>query len=155
MDTQLQKYVDQVFMKYDRDRNGWLNINEIYGFFNEVLALSGQNRMLSQQEAMNIARNMDRNGDGRIVKIELYTALKAILNEQQGYSPSQDQPLYNQPNYGNRGGYNQPGYGQPGYGNQGGYGGQQGGYGNYNQGGYNQGGYGQQQGWGNQGGRGW
>ena len=90
---------------------------------------------------MNIGRSMDRNGDGRIAKMELYTALKAILNQQQGYNTSQDQPLYNQPGYGNQGSYS-------------GYGGQQGGYGNYNQPGYNQGGYGQP-GYGNQGGRGW
>lgn len=64
---------------------------------------------------------MDRDRNGRISKIELYTALKAILNQQQGYSPQQDQPLYNQgrnqygnqygSQYGNSNHYN-TGYGQ-------------------------------------------
>lgn len=48
---------------------------------------------------------MDRNMDGRITKLELYSGLKAILNQQQGYTPSQDQPradqFYSQGNCGN------------------------------------------------------
>ena len=49
MDTQLQRYIDQAFIKYDRDRNGFLDINELSGFVNEVFALSGQSRRLTQQ----------------------------------------------------------------------------------------------------------
>lgn len=80
MDTKLQQYVDQVFVRYDRDRNGWLNINEIGGFMNEVMSMSGQPNMLTPQRVASIAQGMDINRDGRIAKIELYTALKAILN---------------------------------------------------------------------------
>ena len=84
--------MDQVFARYDGDRNGWLNIQELAGFTNEVLRMSGSSRVLSQQEILAIGGNMDRNRDGRITKMELYTALKAILNQQQGYSAQQDQP---------------------------------------------------------------
>ena len=92
MDTQLMKYVDQVFLKYDFDRSGFLTLNEIGNFFNECLANSGQSRRVTQQEAIQYMMNMDRNMDGRISKLELYSGLKAILNDQQGYSPDQDQP---------------------------------------------------------------
>lgn len=61
---------------------------------------------------------MDKDGDRRITKMELYTALKAILNQQQGFSQTQDQPMYNQGGqYRQQGGqYNQQGgqYGQQG-----------------------------------------
>ena len=111
MDTKLQQYVEQVFARYDRDRSGCLNVNEIAGFINEVMSLSGYPTNLNQQQIFAIAGNMDINKDGRIAKMELYTALKAILNQQQGYSVKQDQPLYNQ----------QQGYGNQGFGNQRGF----------------------------------
>ena len=54
---------------------------------------------------------MDQNMDGRITKLELYSGLKAILNKQQGYMPSQDQPradqFYNQ-GHSNNYNYNTP-----------------------------------------------
>lgn len=49
MDTQLQGYVDTVFAKYDVDRSGFLDGREASLFFNDTLALSGQNKRLSQQ----------------------------------------------------------------------------------------------------------
>ena len=52
MDTQLQKYIDQVFIKYDFDRSGFLTLNEISNFFNECLANSGQRRRVTQAEAV-------------------------------------------------------------------------------------------------------
>jgi hypothetical protein len=127
MDTKLQQYVESAFARYDRDRSGCLNANEIAAFINEVMAASGYPTNLTQQQIYAIAGNMDINGDGRIAKMELYTALKAILNQQQGYSVKQDQPIYNQqPGYGNQN-YGNQGYGNQGYGNQG-YGNQRGGF---------------------------
>ena len=70
MDTQLQGYIEQVFRRYDRDNNGWLDIRELAGFVNEVLGLAGsQNRNMDQQQIFAIAGNMDKNRDGRITKI--------------------------------------------------------------------------------------
>ena len=89
-------HVDTVFIKYDRDRSGFLSLDEIAGFFNECLANSGSCRRVTQYEAVDYMRKMDRNMDGRISKLELYSGLKAILNDQQGYSAQQDQPRHEQ-----------------------------------------------------------
>ena len=123
-DQQLQNYINQVFGRYDRDNGESLDVNELANFFNDVFAMTGKNTRVSQQDAINAMRSIDRNNDGRANKQELFNCFKVLLGGQGG-----------QGGYGGQ----QGGYG----GQQGGYGGQQGGYGGQ-QGG--QGGYGGQQG---------
>ena len=144
-----------MFQKYDRDNSGFLDQNEVIGFFNGVFSMLHVPITVGQKEGWVLIKIMDKNGDGRISRDQLYNTVSRILsvgsiagaiggggsmggNNQGGYN----QGGYNQGNQGgfNQGGYNQGGYNQGGY-NQGGY--NQGGQGGYNQGGYNQGGYNQ------------
>lgn len=69
MDNKLVNYVDQVFMRYDTDRSGFLSLNEIAGFFNECLANSGSSRRVTQSEAIQYMQNIDKNMDGRVTKL--------------------------------------------------------------------------------------
>ena len=51
-DNTLRGYIDQVFSKYDRDRSGTLDPNELAGFFNDVFAMSGNPTRINQYQAM-------------------------------------------------------------------------------------------------------
>ena len=67
-DQQLRNYIDQVFSKYDRDFGGSLDCNELANFFNDVFAMTGHNIRVSQQDAVNAMRVIDKNNDGRANK---------------------------------------------------------------------------------------
>lgn len=149
-DNTLRSYIDQIFARYDRDRSGTLDCNELAAFFNELFAMMGYPTRINQQQGMQAMRIIDKNNDGRASKPELFNCFKMLLQQQGQYQ----QQGYGQQGYGQQGygqqGYGQQGYGQQGYGQQG-YGQQQ----QYGQQGYGQQGYGQQgygqQGYGQQG----
>ena len=63
-DQQLRAYIDQVFMKYDRNNSGTLDPNELYLFFNDIFAMTGNNYRLTPQQATQAMRAIDANGDG-------------------------------------------------------------------------------------------
>jgi hypothetical protein len=156
-DDTLRNYIDQIFMKYDTDRSGTLNANELAYFFNDIFAMMGNPKRINQMEAMQALRAIDQNNDGMASKMELFQAFKQILSQQQGsYYYNQG---YQQQGYGNN--YQQQGYGnnyqQQGYGNQGYGNNQQSGWGNQQQGNNQQQGWGNnpQQGWGNNQQQGW
>ena len=142
-DNTLRNYIDQVFARYDRDRSGTLDPNELAGFFNDVFMMMGSPQTVNMYQAQQALQQIDRNGDGRANKMELFMAFKQMIaiQQQQMYQQQQMQQGYGQQGYGQQG-YGQQGYGQQGYGQQG-YG-QQG----YQQGPYNQQGYGNQGGYG-------
>lgn len=162
-DQQLRAYIDQVFMVFDRDRSGTLDPMELGNFFNEVFSRIGWPMRVNQMQAMQAMRAIDRNGDGKANKMELFMAIKQMSNQQgmyggQGNMYGSGQGMYGQGSmygqggyggYGGQGPWNQGGYGNQSYGGQPSYG--QGGmfgqpmnntYGgmNYGQGGYGQGG---------------
>ena len=111
-DNTLRQYIDQIFNKYDRDRNGTLDAQELALFFNDIFRLMGTNRTISQQEAYDALRTIDQNNDGKASKMELFNAFKAILARNQ----------YGQGGYGNQGHNQGGGWGQQnnhsGWGNQ-------------------------------------
>ena len=51
-DQQLMAYIDQVFMKYDYNRSGGLDCNELAQFFNDIFALTGNPTRVNTQQAM-------------------------------------------------------------------------------------------------------
>ena len=64
-DYQLQLYVDQVMKRYDANRNGILEPDEIALFFNELFSQYGINKRINQWEASNFMRKVDTNFDGK------------------------------------------------------------------------------------------
>ena len=71
-DSTLQSYIDQIFMKYDRDRSGTLDAAELAAFFNDIFQLMGQPTRINQQQAMAALMQIDKNNDGKASKIELF-----------------------------------------------------------------------------------
>ena len=165
-DNTLRMYIDQVFAEFDRDRSGTLELQELAAFFSKVFGMMGCPRQVSYQEAIATMQSIDRSGDGRANKMEVFAAMKIMMNQQnqmqqqpmqmqggyiqQGYN--QQQQGYNQQGY-NQQGYNQQGFNQQGFNQQGfnqqGFNQQGFNLQGYNQQGFNQQGQ-QQQGWGQQ-----
>ncbi len=152
-DNTLRMYIDQVFAEFDRDRSGTLELQELAAFFSKVFAMMGYNRQITYQEAIFTMQSIDRTGDGRANKMEVFAAMKMMMVQQyqmqqqqmqQGYGQQFPQQGYGQQQgwgqqqqgfgqqqqgWGQQQGYGQQGYGQQGF-NQQGFNGQQGPYGN-------------------------
>jgi hypothetical protein len=84
-DMQLRQYIDQVFMRYDFNRTGTLNLPELHVFLNELFQMCGHNRMVSYQEAYAALVQMDSNRDGQINKYELFNLFRYLT--QPGFRP--------------------------------------------------------------------
>lgn len=123
-DMQLQQYIEQVFLRYDRNFSGTLDSNELYLFFNDVFAMTGSPYRINPQQAMQAMAFVDKDYDGKANRAELFMAFKQMMGSQAymqasqpGYVPQAVYPPqnpYQQPGY-VQPGYPQPGYGQPGY----------------------------------------
>ena len=79
-DDQLRQAIDAIFNKYDQDQSGTLEDNEIFNLINDAFKSLGRNRAVSQQEVIQFINAIDKNGDGKIAKPELFEILKKIIN---------------------------------------------------------------------------
>ena len=79
-DAQLRAAVDAVFGKYDSDNSGSLDSNEVYNLINDALNHMKANRQVNQAEVSQFVSAVDKSGDGKIQKTELYEIFKRLLN---------------------------------------------------------------------------
>lgn len=81
MDQQqkLKAVVDEKFKKFDKNRDGFLQIDEFVEVINDIYAKTGRERTISRKEGIEIMGNFDQNGDRKISKIELLNALRKFL----------------------------------------------------------------------------
>ena len=68
-DNVLQSYIDQVFMKFDRDRSGSLDPAELADFFNDVYAMMGNSTRVNNAQANDALRVIDKDFDGKASKL--------------------------------------------------------------------------------------
>lgn len=78
-EAQLVQAVDAVFAKYDADGNNYLDANEVYNLINDALSHMKSSRKVSQQEVTQFIAAVDKSGDGKIQKTELYEIFKKVL----------------------------------------------------------------------------
>lgn len=71
-DDQLRQAIDAIFNKYDSDHSGTLEGNEIFSLINDAFKSLGRNREVSQAEVNQFVSAIDKNGDGKIAKSELF-----------------------------------------------------------------------------------
>ena len=64
-DQVLMQYINQIFMKYDRDRSGSLDAGELAMFFTDVFAMMGQPTQINLYQAQQALAAIDQNHDGR------------------------------------------------------------------------------------------
>ena len=100
-DGQLQQYVDQVFLRYDRDGSGILEANELTGFFNDLFQMMNHPMRITNVQALQALKAIDINNDGRANKMELFIALRQLLNKNAANSSGSYQNQYQNQNYNN------------------------------------------------------
>jgi hypothetical protein len=84
-DLQLRQFIDEVFMRYDYNKSGTLNLPELHIFLTELFSLTGMKKTFSYEEACGALQTMDANRDGQISKFELYNLYRHMT--QPGYQP--------------------------------------------------------------------
>ena len=78
-DQQLRDAVDAVFNKYDTDKSNSLDANEVYNLINDALTHMKSNRKVTQAEVNQFITAVDKSGDNKIQKPELYEIFKKVL----------------------------------------------------------------------------
>jgi Ca2+-binding EF-hand superfamily protein len=68
-EEQLAKAIDAIFNKYDVDKSGTLEGNEIFSLINDAFKSLGRNRSVKAEEVSQFVKAIDKNGDGKISKI--------------------------------------------------------------------------------------
>ena len=71
-DDQLRQAIDAIFSKYDTDKSGTLEENEIFNLISDAFKSLGRNRDVTPQEVNQFIIAIDKNGDGKIAKPELF-----------------------------------------------------------------------------------
>lgn len=79
-DEMLKNYIETVFNRYDTDRNGSLDVQEMTLFFNDLFRTLEINITVTDKESMEAIRTIDENSDGLVSKEELFLAFKKMLN---------------------------------------------------------------------------
>lgn len=79
-DAQLKAAVDAVFSKYDTDNSNSLDGTEVHSLINDALGHMNANRQVTQAEVNQFIHAVDKSGDGKIQKPELYEIFKKLLN---------------------------------------------------------------------------
>jgi Ca2+-binding EF-hand superfamily protein len=79
-DDQLRQAIDAIFNKYDSDKSGTLEGNEIFSLINDAFKSLGRNREVKSDEVGQFVKAIDKNGDGKISKTELFEILKKLIN---------------------------------------------------------------------------
>jgi Ca2+-binding EF-hand superfamily protein len=80
-DDQLRQAVDAVFNQFDADKSGFLDSNEVMALINTALQHMKANRQASQKEVNDLVTAVDKNGDGKIAKPELFEIFKRVANQ--------------------------------------------------------------------------
>ena len=80
-DQQLRDAVDAVFGQFDKDGSNTLDPNEVANLINAALAQMNAGRQCTQEEVQALIDAVDKNGDGKIAKPELYEIFKRVAQQ--------------------------------------------------------------------------
>lgn len=78
-DQQLRDAVDAVFGQFDKDNSGSLDQNEVYNLICAAMTQMGAGNPPNQEQVQQFVQSVDKSGDGKIQKIELYQIFRKIL----------------------------------------------------------------------------
>ena len=74
----LQSTVDEIWSKYDKDKNGHLDRSEMKAFVQETMSTAGVEKKISQDEFDKIFEQVDRDESGTIEKDEMAILVKRL-----------------------------------------------------------------------------
>ena len=80
-EQQLKDAVDAVFQQFDKDNSGTLDSAEVRSLVNAALKQMNANRSATEKEVDALIANVDKNGDGKIGKVELYEIFKQVAKK--------------------------------------------------------------------------
>lgn len=96
MDQFLRSYIDDVFQKYDKDKSGSLDAQEMTYFWKDLFQKLGMPSNITLQDSQAAIKSIDLDGNGTIEKDELFRAFKMIAAQnaamQQKIQASQYRP---------------------------------------------------------------
>ena len=73
--------VEQIWAKYDKDRNGSLSKAECRNYVQDMLALNGENPKISDEEYNALFAEYDKDANGAISKDEMEIVVKQARGE--------------------------------------------------------------------------
>lgn len=79
-DEQLRKAIDGIFLKYDTDRSGTLEATQVFHIISDTFKSLGKKQAVTSNEIREFIVAIDKNGDGKIDKPELYSVLKELIS---------------------------------------------------------------------------
>jgi Ca2+-binding EF-hand superfamily protein len=79
-DDQLRQAIEAIFAKYDADKSGTLEGNEIFSLINDAFKSLGRQRQVKEEEVNQFIKAIDKNGDSKISKHELFEILKKLIS---------------------------------------------------------------------------
>ena len=79
-DDQLRQAIDGIFQKYDTDKSGTLEGKEVFNLINDAFKSLNRDKQVKQEDVNQFISAIDKNGDGKIAKPELFDILKQLIN---------------------------------------------------------------------------
>jgi len=83
-ERQLRDAIDDIFRKYDKDSNGFLDFSEVKVIIMDAFKSMNAQRNISDSDVKKFLGIVDRNSDGRISKEELFEIFKEIIQKHYG-----------------------------------------------------------------------
>jgi len=84
-DGNLDYQINMLFNKHDFNRSGYLGIQELQSFLNELLPAMGYSYFINFNQAREILFEIDRNCDGRASRREVKLMFNHIINNAARY----------------------------------------------------------------------
>ncbi len=78
-DDQLRSAVDAVFGQFDKDNSNSLDAQEVYNLICAAVKHMGNGAQVSQEQVNQFVKAVDKSGDGKIQKPELFEIFKKVL----------------------------------------------------------------------------
>ena len=80
-DQQLRDAVDAVFSQFDKDNSNSLDQNEVYNLICAAMAKMNAGNPPDQGQVQQFIQAVDKSGDGKVQKPELFEIFKKVLNQ--------------------------------------------------------------------------
>lgn len=80
-DQQLKQFINAAFFKYDKNKDGYLDVDEITLAMAETFASLGMNKGVTDNDVKDFFKNADVNLDGKISTTELFIVFQKTIGQ--------------------------------------------------------------------------
>lgn len=75
----IRQAIDQIFVRYDKDRSGTLDLTEVKTIVEEAFKQTGTKKIIGDDDVKKFVSLVDANSDGIISKEELFSVFKKAV----------------------------------------------------------------------------